>query len=175
LNAIQDFLTCLLSRNCANNDNSNIENQPYHTLALPETVARYCKRLTGLYSIVLRSATNTLPNNIPFQISPDQRQAALKVVDALRRNSNVQPALHKLGMSLFAPAVETDANDQYSCPVMRFLVYTHLSIEGQFSHVSLVPPSISELQRALRYVLFKEMMDTQPNYPGDNLGYVICI
>jgi hypothetical protein len=133
-------------------------------------VARYCKRLTGLYSIVLRAATNTLPNNIPFQISPHQKQAALKLVDALQQDDNIQAALHKLGMSLFAPVVETDANDQYSCPVMRFLVYTHLSIEGQFSHVSLVPPSISELQRALRYVIFKEMMDTQQDYPGDNLG-----
>ena len=136
---------------------------------LPATVARYAKRLTQLYAFVLRSATDTLPAGIECPLSADQRIAAITLVDALQQDIDISFDLQALGMSLFAPSTPTNPNDQFSCPVLRYLAYSHLSLDGKFSHISQIPPSISELQRSIRYVIFKEIILTQDLHE-DELG-----
>jgi hypothetical protein len=137
---------------------SDIVNAPFRAPATDSYVAK-CARLWGrLIMMMLRFLEN--PSNFPLQLVLSEAQIAVlgQLSEILKGDGEipVSESIQRVSFLFVATANDHITNDRFSCSLMRFIVVTHLLLDGTFELPSNITPNLSCLQFCMRATCVKE-------------------
>lgn len=111
--------------------------------------------------MVIRSLDSHV-DGFPITLHPNQRSAARALVDSVEAEEAdecIDSKMHNLLYSLFSDLPDNADEDQYLCPVLRFLVLYCLRQDGRFLRPSEITPITASISWTMRATVLREAME----------------
>jgi hypothetical protein len=94
------------------------------------------------------------PHKFPFELilSPEQTQAFIRLLSVLKggEGGGASECVQEVSFVFLKTPNEHITNDRFSCSLIRYIIISHLLLDGTFEPASNVVPDLSCLQFCMR-------------------------
>lgn len=103
-------------------------------------------------------------------LTTEQDAAAQTIEDSFDQGLHLHHFIHKFSFTLLSMYRLETIDNEWQCPLHRFLVLYHLKEDGTFPPINLIPTNISKLQWFFRSVACYKACQWRNDHPDSVIG-----